>query len=275
MHTYSFAKINLGLNVVERRSDGYHNIQTIFYPIPLSDVLEIKPSKFDDKPYNLQIVGTTIDGKTEDNLIIKVLDNIKEDFEIPSLDIYLNKRIPIGAGLGGGSSNAACMINLLNDMFSLNMSEEEREERVSSLGADCAFFVKSKPVYATGIGNIMTPIDLSLKGWYFVLVKPLTSVSTREAYGSIKPAYPEFDLQKSITKPVEEWKFLIKNDFETSVFPLHPEISAIKNTLYDMGATYASMSGSGSSVFGLFKHPQESLEKIFTDCFVFQEKLLK
>ncbi|MBO5135666.1 MAG: 4-(cytidine 5'-diphospho)-2-C-methyl-D-erythritol kinase [Bacteroidaceae bacterium] len=275
MYTYSYAKINLGLNVVERRADGYHNIQTVFYPIPLSDVLEIKPSKYNDKPYNLQIVGSPIDGDTEDNLIIKVLNNIKTDFEIPPLDIYLNKRIPIGAGLGGGSSNAACMINLLNDMFSLNISEKEREERVSSLGADCAFFVKSKPVYATGIGSTMSPIDLSLKGWYFILIKPLISVSTREAYSNIKPAYPEFKLQDSIKKPVEEWNGLVKNDFEASVFPLYPEIAAIKNTLYDMGATYASMSGSGSSVFGLFKHPQESLENIFTDCFVFQEKLLR
>lgn len=275
MYTYSYAKINLGLNVVERRADGYHNIQTVFYPIPLFDVLEIKPSKYDDKPYNLQIVGSTIDGNTEDNLIIKVLNNIKKDFEIPPLDIYLNKRIPIGAGLGGGSSNAACMINLLNDMFSLNISEEEREERVSSLGADCAFFVKSKPVYATGIGSTMSPMDLSLKGWYFVLVKPRISVSTREAYSNIKPAYPEFKLQESIKRPVEEWNGLVKNDFETSVFPLYPEIAAIKHTLYDMGATYASMSGSGSSVFGLFKHPQESLENIFADCFVFQEKLLR
>lgn len=275
MFSYSFAKINIGLNIVEKRPDGYHNLQTVFYPIPLSDGIEIKPTKFDEKPYMLQVVGADIDGGAENNLIIKVLNSIKNDFNIPPLDIYLNKRIPIGAGLGGGSSNAACMMNLLNEMFSLNMTAKEMEERVAKFGADCAFFIQSKPVYATGIGDIMSPIEISLKDYYFVLVKPQVSVSTKEAYSGVVPQIPAISLHEAIQQPIEQWKETIKNDFEDSVFALYPEIAAIKKTLYDMGAVYVSMSGSGSSVYGLFKHEQIDLQKVFTNCFVFQKKLIK
>ena len=206
MFSYSFAKINICLNIVEKRPDGYHNLQTVFYPIPLSDGIEIKPTKFDEKPYMLQVVGADIDGGAENNLIIKVLNSIKNDFNIPPLDIYLNKRIPIGAGLGGGSSNAACMMNLLNEMFSLNMTAKEMEERVAKFGADCAFFIQSKPVYATGIGDIMSPIEISLKDYYFVLVKPQVSVSTKEAYSGVVPQIPAISLHEANQQPIERCK---------------------------------------------------------------------
>lgn len=267
------AKINIGLYVVERRPDGYHNLQTVFYPIPLHDNLQVSPLKNSNEPYLLQIAGNAIEGNPEDNLIIKVYNSLKQDFELPQLDIYLYKRIPTGAGLGGGSSDAAYMMKVLNDAFQLKMSAEEMERRVARLGADCAFFIKEQPAYATGIGDILTPIQLSLKGMTLVLVKPSTFVSTKEAYGGVVPQLPEHDLLEALTAPIETWKDTVKNDFERSVFHHHPEIAAIKQTLYNMGAIYASMSGSGSTVFGLFPHKVEEAERIFKDCFVFQQTL--
>lgn len=267
------AKINIGLYVVERRPDGYHNLQTVFYPIPLHDNLQISELTNSNEPYLLQMAGNTIEGNPADNLIIKVYESLKKDFELPQLDIYLYKRIPTGAGLGGGSSDAAYMMKVLNDAFSLKMSDEEMERRVAKLGADCAFFIKEQPAYATGIGDILTPIQLSLKGKTLLLVKPATFVSTKEAYGGVVPQLPEHDLLKSLAAPIETWKDTVKNDFERSVFKHHPEIAAIKETLYNMGAIYASMSGSGSTVFGIFPHEVEEAERIFKDCFVFQQTL--
>lgn len=271
--TFPIAKINIGLYVTRRREDGYHDLETIFYPIPLHDNLSISPLKMSDAPYQLQTAGHKIEGNSEDNLIVKVYKQLAEEFDLPPLDIYLYKRIPMGAGLGGGSSDAAAMIKLLNETFDLGLSTEDMECRVARLGADCAFFVQGKPAFATGIGDILTPIELSLSGMHLVLVKPDIFVSTKEAYGGIVPATPEHDLLEAIKAPIAEWRHTVSNDFEKNVFRLHPEIAAIKQTLYDMGAVYASMSGSGSTVFGLFPHAVEEAERVFDDCFVWQSKL--
>lgn len=270
---FPICKINLGLYVIGRREDGYHDLETVFYPVPLHDNLSISPLRMSDAPYSLQVAGNSVGGSPDDNLIVRVFRQLQEDFPLPPLDIYLYKRIPMGAGLGGGSSDAAAMMRLLNDTFHLNLTSGEMQQRVARLGADCAFFIEGKPAYATGIGDRLSPINLSLKGWNLALVKPGTSVSTKEAYAGITPRQPEVPLRKALAGPVDTWKTTVRNDFEESVFTTHTEIAAIKETLYDMGATYASMSGSGSTVFGLFRHPAEDLHEIFPDCFTFQSRL--
>ena len=270
---FPICKINLGLNVVRRRDDGYHDLETVFYPVPLHDNLSIAPLRLSDAPYALQTVGAPIAGDAESNLIVKVYRQLCEDYELPPLDIYLYKRIPMGAGLGGGSSDAAAMMRLLNDTFALGMTCEEMEHRVARLGADCACLIQARPSFATGIGDQLTPIDLSLRSWTLVLVKPDTFVSTKEAYGGITPRQPEVALTEALLRPVEEWRAVVKNDFEESVFRAHPEIAAIKATLYDMGAAFALMSGSGSTVFALFRHHMDSLDEVFPDCFVYQATL--
>lgn len=268
MITFPNAKINLGLNVIEKRKDGYHNLETIFYPINLQDALEVTVAKEEEQPYIFTNSGNVIDGNIEDNLIIKAYNIVKEYYpSIPPLRITIFKHIPSGAGLGGGSSDAAFMIKLLNKKFSLNMSDEEMENHVSRLGADCAFFIKNKPVFATGIGNIFEEIDFSLKGYYMLLIKPETFVSTKEAYANIRPRKRDVSLKELIKEPIENWRNCIENDFENGVFLNHPEISDIKNKLYDIGAKYASMSGSGSAVYGIFDKQIENVDDIFVDCF--------
>lgn len=267
-------KINLGLQVVRKRPDGYHDLQTVFYPIPLRDNLELRELRNSDAPYALQLAGQAIEGNPDDNLIIKVYKQLKEEFDLPALDIYLYKHIPLGAGLGGGSSDAAFMMKGLNEVFELGLSDYEMERRLAGLGADCAFFVQNVPAYATGIGDELTPIPLSLKGMYIVLVKPDVSVSTREAYAGVTPKEPEHDLLKALRRPVTEWRDRVVNDFEPSVFAAHPELAAVKQTLYDMGADYAAMSGSGSTLFGLFSRPVPEARKVFKEHFVWTEHLV-
>lgn len=259
------AKINLGLHVVERRPDGYHNIETIFYPIPLYDRLTI----MEDDEDMLQLSGIPVAGNPSDNLVVRAVNQLRRDFDIPPLFISLEKNIPSGAGLGGGSSDAAYTITLLNEMFQLGMDDAEMERRASLLGADCAFFIKGKPTIAQGIGNEFTPIQLSLKGWQLVLVKPDEFVSTREAYSSVHPKKPARALADVIQQPIDNWEGILLNDFEKSVFPLHPVISEIKTNLQRLGASYVSMSGSGSSVFALFKQIPSEIEEIFLPHFVF------
>ena len=267
-------KINLGLQVVRKRPDGYHDLQTVFYPIPLRDNLELRELRNSDAPYALQLAGQAIEGNPDDNLIIKVYKQLKEEFDLPALDIYLYKHIPLGAGLGGGSSDAAFMMKGLNEVFELGLSDYEMERRLADLGADCAFFVQNVPAYATGIGDELTPIPLSLKGIYIVLVKPDVFVSTREAYAGVTPKEPEHDLLKALRRPVTEWRDRVVNDFEPSVFAAHPELAAVKQTLYDMGADYAAMSGSGSTLFGLFSRPVPEARKVFKEHFVWTEHLV-
>ena len=267
MITFPNAKINLGLRITERRPDGYHNLETIFYPIHLEDALEVVPLKDNKQEYDLKITGTPIDGTPEDNLVVRAYRLLKQDFDLPPIHIYMYKHIPLGAGLGGGSSDAAFMIKLLNEKFALGMTTGQMEAYASRLGADCAFFIQDRPVLATGIGNEFTPIDLSLKGMYIVLVKPSVSVSTREAYAGVTPQRPDVPLTTLIRRPIEEWRDCIANDFEPSVFRAYPEIAAIKDKLYDMGAVYASMSGSGSTVYGIFRESVPYVDEDFGEHF--------
>ena len=274
MITFPSAKINLGLNIVEKRPDGYHNLETIFYPINLQDALEVTRRENNDKEYTLHISGAPLEGEPEDNLVVKAYKLLKKDYPgLLPVDIHMYKHIPAGAGLGGGSSDAACMIKLLNDKFSLGLSTERMEEYAVKLGADCAFFIRNKPVFATGIGNLFEPVELSLKGYHIILIKPDIFVSTRDAFAEIKPVRPAVSLKEIVKQPIETWKSSMKNDFEDSVFKKFPEIAAIKDELYDLGAVYAAMSGSGSSVYGIFKAPIENVEDKFCGCFCRQRAL--
>lgn len=274
MITFPNAKINLGLNIIEKRPDGYHNLETIFYPINLQDALEVTRRENGEHEYTLHISGASLDGEPEDNLVVKAYKLLKKDHpRMLPIDVHMYKHIPAGAGLGGGSSDAAHMIKLLNDKFSLGLSTEQMEEYAAQLGADCAFFIRNRPVFATGIGNIFEPIELSLKGYHIILVKPDIFVSTRDAFAEIKPVRPAVSLKEIVKQPIEIWKGNMKNDFEDSVFKKFPEIAAIKDELYDLGAVYAAMSGSGSSVYGIFKEPIENVEDKFCRCFCRQREL--
>jgi len=266
MIVFPNAKINLGLNVVERRTDGYHNIETVFYPIGLSDVLDIEPSE-NCMDYSFSSSGIELGGDPEDNLIVKAYRLLRSEYQFSAIDISLIKQIPFGAGLGGGSSDAAFMLKALNELFELKITKYKLEKYATMLGADCSVFIKNKPVFASGIGNVFTPIKLSLKGYFLLLVKPDIHVSTPEAYSLIVPEKPVISLLELIQTPITEWKDTIMNDFEKSVFVSFPEIQLIKNKMYEMGAVYASMSGSGSSVYGIFK-VEPKMTAVFDGCFV-------
>jgi len=275
MITFPNAKINLGLNIIEKRPDGYHNLETIFYPINLQDALEVTRQEGNNKEYTLRISGMTLDGDPEENLVVRVYKLLKNDHpQIQPIDIHMYKHIPAGAGLGGGSSDAAHMIKLLNEKFALGLGAEQMEKYATQLGADCAFFIKNQPVFASGIGEIFEPIELSLKGYHIVLVKPDIFVSTRDAFSQIKPERPAVSLKEIVKQPIESWKGSMKNDFESSVFQKFPEIAAIKDELYDLGAVYAAMSGSGSAVYGIFREPIENVEDKFCGCFCRQRELV-
>lgn len=273
MIVYPNAKINLGLHVLRRRSDGFHDLATVFYPIPLQDALEVRPAE----RFRFRQAGFMLDCPAGDNLVIRVLRDLEEDFQIPELDIFLYKHIPAGAGLGGGSADAAFMAKLLNEECQLGLSDDDLRQRLAKLGADCAFFVDNKPALATGIGDHLLPLEFSLKGWTLVLVKPDIEISTRDAYAGVTPKEHEGEdgaaLLAVLNRPINEWQGLLTNDFETSIFPRFPEIAAIRDHLLDLGAVYAAMSGSGSTVFGLFRQPIEAPEEKFAGCFVRQRAL--
>lgn len=275
MIVYPNAKINIGLNVVERRPDGYHNLETVFYPINLQDAIEIKniEGAVPECGYQLKVSGTILDGTPEDNLVVKAYKLLKKEFGLPPVSIFVYKHIPTGAGLGGGSSDAAFTIKMLNERFRLGLDVKQMEAYSAELGADCAFFIENKPVFATGIGNVFHDLSLSLSGKSLVLVKPDIFVSTRDAYAAVAPHRPEASLPELLSKPLETWKDTVVNDFEASVFPKYPEIAAIKDKLYDMGAVYASMSGSGSSVYGIFDEPVEYADEAFSGYFCRQRNL--
>ncbi len=264
------AKINLGLSITGKRADNYHNLETVFYPIPLQDALEVVDSGSSRK-YTLHLSGDTITGDPQENLVVKAYLLLDARYHLPPVDIYLLKRIPSGAGLGGGSSDAACMLKLLNETFSLGVSTRELEKYASRLGADCPFFIRNKPVFARGIGDVFSPVSLSLKGYHLVVVKPDLFISTRDAFRYVRPTPAPHPLQEVITYPVKEWKNYMRNDFEESIFRQYPEIGEIKNRLYRKGALYASMSGSGSSVYGIFGQQPELSG--FENCFLWNGEL--
>ena len=261
MKTYPNCKINLGLHVVGKRPDGYHNLETIFLPVTdLCDELEITeqsptsgcaahaPSMIQD--------GITLDNVPEDNLCMKAWRLLHEEFGIPAVNIRLKKGIPFGAGLGGGSSDAAFTLKMLNEMFSLHLNDTDLERRAAMLGADCAFFIQNRAAYATGIGDQLENIEIRNSKFEVKIEIPEGEhVSTKEAYGGLRRdlfGTPRPDLREAVRRPIEEWCRLIVNDFENSVFPAHPAIAALKEEMYRRGALYASMTGSGAAVFGFF-----------------------
>ena len=273
MITFPCAKINLGLNIVSKRPDGYHNLETVFYPIPLTDALEIKymDEKFpSESPCDLKITGNDVDCNEEDNLVIKAYQLLAADFQLPRVHAHLVKRIPTQAGLGGGSSDAAYMIRLLDERFRLNIGIPEMERYAAKLGADCAFFITADPSYAEGIGDVLMPADVpgaGLGGYYLAVVKPSVAVSTRDAYTAIVPKTPAKCCRDIVRQPIATWKDELVNDFEAPIFAMHPELAAIKQSLYDAGAVYAAMSGSGSALFGIFREQPTGLEKEFEGMF--------
>ena len=305
MITFPNAKINIGLNVVAKRSDGYHDIETVFYPVLLQDALEIKlmrpldpaqlrkrieagllvqpddtffpyrllPRKEDFPCCSLEMTGNEFPFKAADNLVVKAYLMLQQDFDLPSIDIKLYKHIPSGAGLGGGSSDCAFMISLLNRRFNLRMRQSTMERYAARLGSDCAFFITNTPSIATGRGEILNPISLSLKGYTILLVKPDVAVSTAEAYAGVTPHKPETALADAVMRPVSEWKDCVFNDFEPSVFAKYPLLADIKEKLYSLGAEYAAMTGSGSTIYGLFRTPLDNPAALFPDMFTCQREM--
>ena len=238
----------------------------MFYPIGLCDVLEVQLSETCED-YSFSSSGIALDGDPENNLILKAYRLLQRDFSLPPVDISLVKQIPFGAGLGGGSADAAFMLKMMNEIAALDLTDAQLEAYAVKLGADCPVFIRNRAVFASGIGNIFAETTLSLEGLFLVLVKPDIHVSTPEAYSNVTPQKPENSLNDLVKLPVEQWKNVIVNDFEKSVFAKYPRIAEIKESLYKSGAVYASMSGSGSSVYGLFQHEPECLVG-FDDCFV-------
>ncbi len=251
MITFPNAKINLGLDIVERRADGYHDIETVFMPIPLHDALEIVPAR-DNSDTTLMCHGRTVDCPPEKNLVYRAWALMRDEHGVPPVEMHLYKHIPDGAGLGGGSSDATATLLMLNRMFSLGLDHNQIALLAVRLGADCPFFVYNRPMLATGIGDKLTDINVSLAGLTMVLVAPAVYVSTREAYAGVTPHRPAVPLSERIAAPLPGWQATVTNDFEPTVMAVHPLLSEVKATLLAHGAAYAAMSGSGCSVFGLF-----------------------
>jgi len=277
MITFPIAKINLGLNVVERRPDGYHNLETVFYPVNIKDALELTmmntkfPSPVD---CDIKVSNLNVEGDEQRNLVVRAYQLLKCDFpQMPRVHAHLYKVIPTQAGMGGGSSDCAYTIRLLNEMFTLGLTEQRMIDYAAQLGADCAFFILSRPSYAEGIGERLVPVSLDLSSYYIGVVRPDIPVSTREAFSLIKPVKPAKCCRDVVLQPIETWRDELSNDFEQSVFALHPEIEAIKQRLYNLGAVYAAMSGSGSAVFGIFQDPIEINKHFPSDMFTYCGRL--
>jgi len=251
MLTFANAKINLGLNLIGKRPDGYHNLETIFYPIRLTDAVEL----VDAEETSCTTKGIAIPGEDKDNICLKAFQKLQNDFSLPNQQIILLKNIPVGAGLGGGSADAAFLIKLVNEKFELDLTVAQMQDYARKLGADCAFFIQNKPVYAFAKGDEFEEVQINLSAYFLVLVKPAVHVSTALAYANVKVKQPAVSLKNLIHLPLDDWKTTIFNDFEPSVFAKYPQIDEIKTKLYAAGATFALMSGSGSSVFAIFEKP--------------------
>lgn len=261
------AKINLGLNITSKRTDGYHNLETVFYPVPIHDIITISGNGAPAVTCSLNIKGLTIDGNANDNLIVKTYRALCKEKTLPGISITLKKNIPTQAGMGGGSADCAFALKAINQLFNLKLNDSKLTDIAAGLGADCPFFIKAQPCYAEGIGEKMTPIELYLDKYWIAIIKPQISVSTKEAFAGIHPSKPQFCCRDIVTKEsIENWKKLLKNDFEETIFKLHPELATIKEKLYGDGALYAAMSGSGSALFGLFNKKPELSE--YEECTV-------
>jgi 4-diphosphocytidyl-2-C-methyl-D-erythritol kinase len=261
-------KINIGLYITNKRPDSYHNIETVFYPVPLCDILEITENSKNE----FMLSGLEIPGSRESNLCLKAYDIVKKEYKLPPVKIHLHKAIPAGAGLGGGSSDAAFMIKLLNDTFSLNMTNTQMQDIAGNLGSDCSFFIENKPVFASNKGNVFESINLDLSKYYLLMVKPNAHISTPVAYSMVEPRKALFSLKNIDTNNINEWNNYVTNDFEAPLFSKFPEIKIIKEKIIDLGAIYASMSGSGSAVYGIFESHVETAD-LFDGFFMWQGKL--
>ena len=250
MLSFSNAKINLGLNIVNKRDDGYHDIESVFYPIPWADVLEVLPAS----DFSLETSGLPIPGKPESNLIVKAFQLLKDTRLLKSnVRIHLHKILPMGAGIGGGSSNGAFTLKLINDVLQLNLDTETLEKYAEKLGSDCPFFIRNEPKFCFGKGTQFEDVELSLKGRFLIMINPEIHISTQEAYAGITPRKPKIPIKEIIQLPINEWRNVLANDFEAPIVIKYPEIKKIKDTLYQNGALYASMTGSGSTVYGIFE----------------------
>ena len=280
MVLYPHAKINIGLSVTEKRSDGFHNIETVFYPISLCDTLSFKfqvsyPIGYTcalhevrGKSLNFEVSGFKSHLDSAENLCCRAYQILAADYDLPPVNIRLHKAIPVGAGLGGGSSDAAYTLRALNELCQLQIPDEKLAQYASRLGSDCAFFLQDSPAFGIGKGDILQPLAVSLAGYHIVLIKPSVSVSTANAYSCITPRKAAYHLPEALQAPVSEWRNTVFNDFETFVFKKYPETGRIKETLYHEGAVYAAMSGSGSCVYGIFEEKPDNIEKLFPGDFI-------
>lgn len=254
------AKINIGLNILEKRKDGYHNIESIFYPVKWCDAVESIQAEGNGK-INLTLLGSPIQGSLESNLCYKAYQLLNAKYNLPSLNVWLLKSIPMGAGLGGGSADAAFFLKQLNELFKLNLNTEELKIYAAQIGSDCTFFIENKPSLVSGTGNIITPIKLDLSNYHITIVYPQIHIDTKNAYSLIKPHKKPYSLQEAIQMPISKWKETIINDFEEPIFKTHSQLAEIKAILYKQGALYASMTGSGSAIYGIFSQRDAFAEK--------------
>jgi 4-diphosphocytidyl-2-C-methyl-D-erythritol kinase len=253
MLSFPNCKINLGLHILGKRADGFHNLETVFYPVALKDALELMPATYSKTGIEFTGTGLAVDGNTRDNLCVKAYHLLQKDFpQLPAVKIHLHKAIPMGAGLGGGSADASFMLKLLNDKFHLRLSTDELISYALQLGSDCPFFIINKPCFATGRGEVLEEVKLDLSAYKIVLINPGIHVNTGWAFSNITPALPQKSITEIVQQPVDTWNTELKNDFEEAVFAAYPEVKSIKDSLYEQGAVYASMSGSGSTVYGIF-----------------------
>lgn len=250
MVSFPPCKINLGLHVLRRRNDGYHDIDSVFYPVPWTDILEILPSD----SFSFTQSGIAVPGDAKNNLCVRAYERLRLAHQIGPVQMHLHKIIPMGAGLGGGSSDGAHTLRVLNRVFQLKLNEKQLREHASALGSDCSFFIFDQPMLGQGRGEVLSPLPLLLRGYYLVVVKPDVHVSTAEAYRAITPRSDRTALETMLKAPISDWKDFLENDFEKSVFAQFPVIRKLKELMYSLGAVYASMSGSGSSVYGLFEN---------------------
>ncbi|RKX18859.1 MAG: 4-(cytidine 5'-diphospho)-2-C-methyl-D-erythritol kinase [Candidatus Zixiibacteriota bacterium] len=269
MILYPNAKINIGLKILNKRPDGYHNISSIFYPVRLSDILEFLPSS--TGKFTFTQTGITIPGDSSDNLCVRVYEFFKETYRIPVLKIYLHKIIPTQAGLGGGSSDAAFLIKGINEYFNLDLSVAKMKEIALQFGSDCPFFIENKPAVASGKGEILHPFDLDLSAYHIIIVKPHIAISTAMAYDSIKPKENPIDSESLQKQSVGNWQSVVENDFESFTFSKFPELKEIKENLLRYGALFSQMTGSGSAVYGIFKKRPEIPNHLFANCKVFSD----
>lgn len=259
MVVFPKAKINLGLRITERRGDGYHNIETIFYPVKLCDAMEFVLLPGSERSDQLTVTGIPVGIAPENNIVIKAISSLRASYSVPYLKLHLHKVIPHGAGLGGGSSDAACILKSLNRYLQLGIGDKELHDLALAVGSDCPFFLDCEPSFATGRGELFEPVQPVLEGYYLVLLNPGVGINTGEAYRNCSPSKPGSSLKELCALGVKDWKNSVLNDFEDYAFTVHPVVGEIKAALYSSGAVFSLMSGSGSSVYGIFEKKPEGL----------------